>query len=491
MGGLWATISAPIVDVLLRDSAYGAIVFLLVVVISGALHNRRPALRLALWSLVFVRLVLPPDLSHPLAVGELLPGFASLLGHDDASERGAGGGVMAALQPLGDTDHVGAPERIVPGWVTWLLAAWCMGAAAAAAGHARRLRRVRHLLARSETCHDAGVLELVRSWRSRLRIRRSVRVVVAESEVVPFTVGILRPVVCVPRAALGDRRFLEPALAHELAHVACWHALWLAAQHAVQIVYWFHPAAWFAGVRIAHERELLCDALVLQHRALPAPQYARSLLLASRMRAPDGPAFALTASSRRFSMRIRNVLESARRRPPRRLAAAAVAAGLALVVLPMSGGASGSSSGDPQNREQRESAVEMGNPLPEGRVTWRWGEGRDPWSGEPVFHRGVDLGAPAGTPIVAPAAGFVAVATTEYEPSPTSGTVAMLDHGGGVTTFYAHLGKLVVDEGDHVDVGQVIAEVGSTGKSTAPHLHFEIRRDGEPQDPAKFVEDWQ
>jgi murein DD-endopeptidase MepM/ murein hydrolase activator NlpD len=164
---------------------------------------------------------------------------------------------------------------------------------------------------------------------------------------------------------------------------------------------------------------------------------------------------------------------------------------LALVVLPMAGGASSTSTEEPRLAQGRGVALELGNPLPEGRVSWHWGEGRDPWSGEPVFHRGIDLAAPAGTPILAPAPGTVTVATVDYEPSPSSGTVAILDHGGGVTTFYAHLGSLEVAAGERVEAGQVIAEVGSTGKSTAPHLHFELRRDGEHQDPARFVEEWQ
>jgi beta-lactamase regulating signal transducer with metallopeptidase domain len=491
MGEIWATMAGYTVDLLLRDSACAAIVCVLVVVICGVLRGRTPALRLALWSLVFVRLVLPPNLSHPLAIGELLPGIASLIGDHEVLEGGDGGGVLAALRPLGTAVQAGDSARSVPGWVKWLFVAWAVGVVAAAFGHARRLRRVRRLLARSETCGGGEICELMQQWRIRLRIRRPVRLVTADSEVMPFTAGILRPVVFVSRGVLGDRRLLEPALAHELAHVACWHAFWLALQHAVQIVYWFHPAVWLAGSRVAHERERLCDALVLNHRAFSAPQYARSLLLASRLRAPDGPVFELTFRSRRFSMRIRDVLEPSNHRPPKRLAAAVCAAGLALVVLPMAGGASSTSSGDSRDMQHGESAVELDNPLPEGQVSWRWGDARDPWSGEPVFHQGIDLAAPAGTPIVAPAPGTVAVATVEYEPSPTSGTVAILDHGGGVTTFYAHLGSLVVAAGDRVRTGQVIAEVGSTGKSTGPHLHFEVRRDGEPQDPTRFVEGWE
>ena len=491
MAEIWAAITGPAVDLLLRDSAYAAIVCVLVAAVCSLLRGRAPALQLALWSLVFVRLVLPPGLSHPLAIGELFPAIGRLIGDHGTAVAGDVGGLVAALQPLGASDEVDEAARAVPGWAKCAFVLWIVGVAVAAVGHLRRLRRVRRLLAGAETCTETEPCELVRQWRGRLRIRRPVRIVTADRDVVPFTVGILRPVVFVSRDVLGDRGSLEPALAHELAHVACRHAFWLALQHAVQIVYWFHPAVWLAGTRVAYERERLCDALVLNQGSFSAPRYARSLLLASRMYAPDGPAFELTFGSRRFSMRIRDILEPSNRRPPRRLVAAVCAAGLALVMLPMAGGASNTSSEDSRNTQQRVEGVELDSPLPEGRVSWTWGDGRDPWSREPVFHRGIDLAAPAGTPIVAPAAGTVTVATTDYEPSPSSGTVAILDHGGGLTTFYAHLGSLTVAAGERVSAGQTIAEVGSTGKSTGPHLHFEVRRDGEPQDPSQFVEEWQ
>jgi beta-lactamase regulating signal transducer with metallopeptidase domain len=491
MDELWFGLTGKAVEVLLRDSAYAALVCVPIVVICRTLRDRAPTLQLALWSLVFVRLVLPPNLTHPLSVGELFTAIESFLRADEMLAVGEPGGMLSALHPLGASGRVEEASRSTAGWGMLAFGVWTTGVALAATGHVRRLRRVRRLLAGAETSTDGERCELVERWRRRLRIRRPVRLVTADRDVVPFTVGVFRPVVFVPRNVLRDHHSFEPALAHELAHVACWHAFWLALQHAIQIVYWFHPVVWFAGTRVAHERERLCDALVLSHQAFSAPRYARSLLLASRLRAPDGPAFELTFQSRRFSMRIRDILEPSKRRRPRRLMAAFCAAGLALVLLPMAGEGVNASTEEHSEPERPAVDLELGNPLPDGRISWRWGDGQDPWTGEPVFHRGVDVAAPAGTPIVAPADGTVIVAAVEYEPSPTSGTVAILDHDRGLTTFYAHLGRLVVASGERVAAGQVIAEVGSTGKSTAPHLHFEVRRDGEPLDPAQFVEGWE
>lgn len=96
------------------------------------------------------------------------------------------------------------------------------------------------------------------------------------------------------------------------------------------------------------------------------------------------------------------------------------------------------------------------------------------------FHSGVDLAAPAGTPVRATLAGVahVVVSATGY------GLHVVLDHGAGLSSLYAHLGAALVVDGAAVAAGEVIGAVGSSGNSTGPHLHFEIRRDGLPEDPS-------
>lgn len=112
-----------------------------------------------------------------------------------------------------------------------------------------------------------------------------------------------------------------------------------------------------------------------------------------------------------------------------------------------------------------------------------FGRRLDPFSGRTAFHEGLDFSAPTGTPIVAAAGGVVIAA--EYHPE--FGNMLEIDHGGDMMTRYAHASKLMAKVGDIVKRGQHVANIGSTGRSTGSHLHFEVRIKGIPQNPHKFL----
>jgi murein DD-endopeptidase MepM/ murein hydrolase activator NlpD len=108
----------------------------------------------------------------------------------------------------------------------------------------------------------------------------------------------------------------------------------------------------------------------------------------------------------------------------------------------------------------------------------------DPFTGQRAFHEGVDFASEAGTPILAAASGKVVFAGMH----PEYGKLVEIDHGNGLRTRYAHASMLFVRPGERVVAGQRIASVGSTGRSTGPHLHFEIRLRGVAQNPARFLD---
>jgi murein DD-endopeptidase MepM/ murein hydrolase activator NlpD len=107
----------------------------------------------------------------------------------------------------------------------------------------------------------------------------------------------------------------------------------------------------------------------------------------------------------------------------------------------------------------------------------------DPFSGRAALHTGLDFPTETGTPVHAAAGGVVR--TSEFHPE--YGNMVELDHGNGLVTRYAHNSKILVKAGDLIRRGQIISLVGTTGRSTGPHLHFEVLVDGVPQDPAKFL----
>ncbi len=122
-------------------------------------------------------------------------------------------------------------------------------------------------------------------------------------------------------------------------------------------------------------------------------------------------------------------------------------------------------------------------PIENINYTSNFGYRIDPFTGHSTFHEGVDFAAESGTPINAAASGKVIYADVH----PAYGKCVEIDHGNGLVTRYAHGSELLVKDGDLVVRGQRISRVGSTGRSTGPHLHFEVRLNGVAQNPGRFL----
>jgi len=118
-----------------------------------------------------------------------------------------------------------------------------------------------------------------------------------------------------------------------------------------------------------------------------------------------------------------------------------------------------------------------------GPITGAFGERVDPFNGEGAFHSGVDISCGYGQPVLAPADGVVTYADfyNGY------GRMLQVDHGNGISTRYGHLSGFAVADGQTVHKGQVIGYVGLSGRSTGPHLHYEVRIHDTPVNPHKFL----
>jgi murein DD-endopeptidase MepM/ murein hydrolase activator NlpD len=118
-----------------------------------------------------------------------------------------------------------------------------------------------------------------------------------------------------------------------------------------------------------------------------------------------------------------------------------------------------------------------------GQITAGFGQRLDPFSGEGAFHSGLDISAPYGTRVEVTADGIVLQAA----PAAGYGNEIVVDHGFGLMTKYGHLSKIFVVVGQEVKRGQVIGAVGMTGKTTGPHLHYEVSVNDTPVNPAKYL----
>ncbi len=134
--------------------------------------------------------------------------------------------------------------------------------------------------------------------------------------------------------------------------------------------------------------------------------------------------------------------------------------------------------------ESRLKALMVPNSKPvDGPVGSGFGFRSDPFSGRAALHTGLDFPAEVGTPVLAAAGGVVRLTETH----PEYGHLVELDHGNGLVTRYAHNSKVLVKGGDLVRRGQIVSLVGTSGRSTGAHLHFEVLVDDVPQNPAKFL----
>ncbi|MBH5319934.1 M23 family metallopeptidase [Paenibacillus sp. GSMTC-2017] len=124
-------------------------------------------------------------------------------------------------------------------------------------------------------------------------------------------------------------------------------------------------------------------------------------------------------------------------------------------------------------------------PADSRKITSTFGVRRDPFSGRSSLHSGLDLGGDRGDPIYASANGVITLSENTYP----QGNNIIIDHGRGIETRYLHLNKRLVEVGDKVTKGQLIGELGNTGRSTGPHLHYEVIVNGTQVDPRPYIKE--
>jgi len=135
------------------------------------------------------------------------------------------------------------------------------------------------------------------------------------------------------------------------------------------------------------------------------------------------------------------------------------------------------------NRQLRKETKPRGLPIVKGWTSSYYGKRTDPFTGKLAMHKGMDFAGKEGSEIIAVASGVVTWSGERYG----YGQLVEINHGNGYTTRYGHNAEILVEVGDSVEKGQIISHMGSTGRSTGPHVHFEVLQNDRQVNPAKFV----
>lgn len=298
---------------------------------------------------------------------------------------------------------------------------------------------------------------------------------------------------------------LADILTHERAHIARRDDEVGLILRSLVCVGWISPFAHWMFARWSQSTEIRCDMAVTANRdPKMRTAYANTLLralhiVAGRVRQYPAASFS-THRIRNEKMRIAHIMQGSQptyKRPRDKVLLALVAS--AVTAVGMISISTTASAGNPAPQAAEAPKVEKVVPkvpkapkadkrvfsaMVTGRLTSSYGPAPDPFNeGKTRDHYGVDIAAPTGTPVYAPADGVIKAATNAYNGNPKYGNVVVIQTSGGVMTMFAHLDGFTVTPGQNVTQGTQIATVGSTGKSTGPHVHIETHKNGARVDP--------
>jgi beta-lactamase regulating signal transducer with metallopeptidase domain len=356
--------------------------------------------------------------------------------------------------------------------------------------------------------HHASVV-VEETWREELDtlarcigLSQHVRLLVSDRVVIPMAWGVVHPAIVLPMTACDwSAEQFRHVLLHELVHLKRRDVVFNLMQMVCCALYWYNPLVWHFSSRVSMYREQSCDDRVLEHGVRPGV-YARHLVDVAQLAIGGvGNNLAVIRFTGRSELgtRIRRILDKSAAREAPSLVQRCGWALLALVLLVGVMGLPVVTRASPHQSTpsilaalvQTPSDLFADQPGSCTGVSGGSGTGTYLWPISPRSiqarygggHGGIDFMVPSGTAIRATDAGVVIFAgwsTWGY------GNTIILSHGD-MLSLYGHLSSLDVVCGQVVEQGQVIGRVGSTGNSSGPHLHFELRPDGYPADPEQYM----
>jgi beta-lactamase regulating signal transducer with metallopeptidase domain len=486
------TASALVVPILKQQIVYSMILFPIIFAITRVIRKRSPYWHLGLWMILLLRLVLPPDLSSPLSGRSLLNYLPIGKVYKTISEYGilpqevndTPGEILTGTSFISARSAL--PSEQAHPWYTPLFLLWVLGVMFFFMRYVKQLIRYRLFIKHASPVQaDPTISTILRDCCTRFGVTRPIRVVSSKQYVSPFTFGIVRPVIYLPERLVnsGNVALLESILAHETVHIKHYDNVWITLQHILHMIYFFCPLVWYANSQITILRECICDLTVVSKCKISRRSYGENLLIVLKLNLVGAEGMELfpsfSSQYKTIKYRIQNLQGGYTMRKYHMIVVCVSLLLFGLFFLPMA---------NTVTQATEEAEIKLVCPIQKGHITARFGPMIDPMTKKERFHGAIDIAARVGTEIYVAADGTVLSVESEYQSGEGYGKNIIIQHANGYTTRYAKLSEIFVKEGQSVKAGEKIALSGNTGRSTGPHLHFELIKNRRHENPEKYID---
>ena len=498
--------SQIVLHFLLQEVIYSGFIFLIIAGLAFLLRHKSAVWQMALWSLVLVRLVLPVNWHFRFSVWNL---FNQLL--SGPAKENLSGNVYFGFpeEMMTETSTMAVNQETLFSWQNFLpillICIWITGVLVLLTIFIKRYLKYKKLVNHSSVVEDKHIRDILFTWKKHFNIKRTVIIITEDFDIIPFTMGTLRPVIFLPQNIVrqNQKHILEPVIAHELAHIKRLDDLFIRLQSFIQIIYFFNPVVWITTSRINLARECVCDSMVLFKGAMTLTNYAQGILNVLKNSTFENnhliPMPAFGNQKQKLKTRILKMKGTNQMQKNHLLLVGMAVMLLGFTILPMAKESSdlilktdaeqNINSTDVTEKVKPEKTEKFICPVKFEQITLKFGISKDPFNPKMYYkHMGIDLRAKKGEPVAAVADGTVLKAETKYKINKGYGKFITIQHNDGVISRYAHLDAVNVEIGQKVKSGQEIGKVGTTGRSTGPHLHFELKIDDENVDPEDYID---
>lgn len=490
MINLISQLSSSWFEFISTSTIFSALVFILVFFISKVLSHKYLRLMYMLWLLVLIRFFLPLDFALPYSGMDLI----SLFNHQYSISENMNHHSNMIIDDVGVIQYDQTDKtRFQFSFPSLIFLFWGITTLILSGYYYMKNSEYLKLVTVANQVNQKELLQIRDKWLKKLKVKKSVQIITYDKNIPPFSCGIFFPKIFIASTLIQNMPIekLESIIAHEMAHIKRRDFMWIRIESLVQIVLFFNPIVWYVIRKRNQLRELLTDEMVLSQKILHKNNYIKCLLNLSEFNLLGSYAlrWAPGMSEKKSQLKQRILFlrgENQMKKIPIQVLIPTFIL-LGWFVLPMTGYQSVDFTVNAEPIEIKAIDAKLESPLPNHEITSGWGERRDPLDHKMKLHKGVDIRAKRGTDVLAAGTGVVIKAKRDYEQGVSYGKYIDIQHADGMLTRYAQLDKIVVEEGQKVRAGTIIGKVGSTGRSTGPHLHFELRKDGKAVNPEEYI----